>query len=102
MSNDHAVDAVFLIFQVLVLVISLVTLWALARGIKNEQDIHIRLPALVYCGHVSAYYILLLLSHTGSLELFDSVAMAWSIALRLHAAIMLLSYARWWVKCPKK
>jgi hypothetical protein len=72
----------------------------LARGMK-EREIHLRLPAVFYCAHAAAYYAVLLLSHTVMLELFDSVAMAWSIALRLHAAIMLFNYARWWLRCRK-
>ncbi len=95
------VQDVFVLFQGLILLLTALNLiYMITRLRGNRWYFYHALPLIVYSAHVLIYYLALLLRRQIAADL-DEVVMAWSIALRLHGAIMVFSMARTVVRCLK-
>lgn len=93
------VQHLFLLFQAGVLLLTLAALYYMvSRLLRDRWYFYHALPLIVYSVHVAIYYLALLVQHQVDADL-DVAVMAWSIALRLHGAIMVWSMARTVVKC---
>lgn len=90
---------IFTIFQGLVLMLTALNLIYMVRKFwRHRWYFYHVLPLVVYSVHVLVYYLAMLCRRQFATDL-DAVVMAWSIALRLHGAIMVFSMARTVVRC---
>ncbi len=96
---DDTTEHIFLLLQSGILLLTLATMGYMVRALRgNRWYFRHALPLLVYSAHVAIYYLALIVRHQLDGDL-NTAVMAWSIALRLHGAIMVLTMARTVIKC---
>ncbi len=96
------IEITFNVFQDGILLLTLATLVYMLRKLwRDRWYLRHALPLIVYSAHVMAYY-LVLVCHDVWIWQWGYTGMAWSIALRLHGAIMVLSMARTVILCPHR
>ena len=96
------IETTFNVFQDSILLLTLATLLYMLRKLWHDHwYLRHALPLIVYSAHVMVYY-LVLVCHDVWIWQWGYTGMAWSIALRLHGAIMVLSMARTVILCPHR
>ena len=81
----------YLVGEVLVVGITLFTLARVMRHYRQDRRKSVALSTLVYSAHVLTYYTAVMLRRQFGVDWGFSL-MPWSLALRLHCAVMVLMF----------
>jgi hypothetical protein len=88
--------------EVLILLVTLYSLYYMYTRLRHDRwyTLH-ALPLLLYSVHVAIYYLAVIARRVFGLDI-GVLLMPWSLALRLHGALMVMQMARTVVLCCRR
>lgn len=98
---SNSTDWVYLSGEALIITVTLVTVIYMYRRLRHDRWYLLHaLPMLIYSAHVLVYYAAVMGRRWLGVD-FGFPIMAWSLALRLHGALMVAMMARTVVLCKQ-